>query len=60
MSDTGMSKAQESFPLLISPERIRADAQKDTILSQIFARTRLDSFIPVLGESLFVYEYQIK
>ncbi len=60
MGDAGSIKAEEAFPLLISPFRSRSEAQKETSLSQVFARTRLDAFIPSLQEDIFVFQYDIK
>lgn len=60
LSDVGTQKAREAFPLLISPIRSGSQEQKETILSELFARTRLDAFIPDLQDDIFVFQYQIK
>lgn len=60
MSETAWAKAQEAFPFLISPLRSWSEGQKETVLSQVFARTRLDAFIPDLQEDIFVFQYWIK
>ena len=60
MSETGWAKAQEAFPLMISPLRSWSEWQKETRLSEVFARTRLDAFIPDLQEDIFVFQYGIK
>jgi ABC-type glycerol-3-phosphate transport system substrate-binding protein len=60
MSDAGMSKSLESFPLLISPLRATVESQRETSLSKVFARTRLDAFIPELWDDIFLYDYRIK
>lgn len=60
LSDVGIQKAREAFPLLISPIRSWSQEQKETILSEVFARTRLDAFIPDLQDDIFVFQYQIK
>lgn len=60
MSDIWSSKTREVFPLLISPLRSVSVSQKETPLSTVFARTRLDAFIPDLQDDVFVYNYSIK
>ena len=46
-----------SFPLYIPAQRSFYDRAKMTSLSNIFSRTKLDSFIPSIGESLKVFDY---
>jgi hypothetical protein len=60
MSETGRALSRENFPLLISPIRGESPLQRNTPLSSIFARTRLDAFIPELDEEIFVYDYGLK
>ena len=60
MSDIWAERAIEAFPILISPIRSYVEQQKNTPLSDVFARTRLDAFIPELDEKLFAFNYQIK
>ncbi len=60
MSDTGRIRTEENFPLLISPVRSWSEWQKETPLSKVFTRTRLDAFIPELQDTVFVFGYGIK
>jgi maltose-binding protein MalE len=60
MSDLWILRAQEAFPLLISPLRSASEWQKQTSLSKVYARTKLDAFIPDLQDEIFVYNYWVK
>jgi hypothetical protein len=60
MSTVGTTKAREAFPLLISPVRSTTQSQINTPLSRVFARTRLDVFIPELRDEVFVFDYGLK
>ncbi len=60
MSDIAHTKATEAFPLLISPLRSRSEWQKTTSLSSVFARARLDAFIPDIQDQIFVFDYGLK
>ena len=46
-----------SFPLYIPAQRSFYDTAKNTPLSNIFSRTKLDSFIPSTGESLKIFDF---
>lgn len=60
MSDMASAQGEEAFPLLISPLRSRSESQKTTSLSSVFARTRLDAFIPDIQDQIFVFDYGLK
>lgn len=60
MTEDVQSKVQDIFPLLISPVRALSVNTKNTSLSQIFARTRMDAFIPESTDKLTVFHYGIK
>jgi ABC-type glycerol-3-phosphate transport system substrate-binding protein len=60
MSEVGSAKSLEAFPLLLSPKRSLVNTQWTTPLSDVFARTRLDAFIPALQDDIFFFQYDIK
>jgi ABC-type glycerol-3-phosphate transport system substrate-binding protein len=60
MTPTALEKIREVFPYLISPDRAIMATQGNTSLSTIFWRTRLDAFLPLWWEQLFIYQYWLK
>jgi ABC-type glycerol-3-phosphate transport system substrate-binding protein len=60
LEDSTQSKATEIFPYMISPLRSLAVLQGKTRLSNLFAQTKMDAFIPLPGEKLSLYNYGLK
>lgn len=60
LSDAAMKKRNELFPLLISPRRSDYESISRNSLSNVFAKTRLASFIPLTGEEMEVFHYGLK
>lgn len=60
MTDTASEKAIEAFPLLLSPKRTFVTTQMNSSVSDIFARARLDAFIPDVDTDIFVFDYGMK
>lgn len=57
LTEDAQSRYIQSFPGYIPAQRAFYDASRNTALSNIFSRTKLDSFIPSLGEQLVVFDY---
>lgn len=60
MDDQIQAKSQDIFPLLISPVRSLYDGVRNTSLSKVFARTKMDAFLPENGENIVVFHYGLK
>lgn len=60
MSQTTLAATAEAFPYLISPDRTISQLQWQNSLSLLFARARLDAFIPEVGDALVVFNYGLK
>lgn len=60
MNPTTLAAAADAFPYLISPDRTISQTQWQKTLSTLFARARLDAFIPEPGESVTVFKYWLK
>jgi ABC-type glycerol-3-phosphate transport system substrate-binding protein len=60
MSERALLRVQEVFPYLISPQKHLSKTQGNTSLSKLFARARLDAFLPLPGEKLMIFEYGLK
>jgi hypothetical protein len=57
LTEDAQSRYIQSFPGYIPAQRAFYEASQNTALSNIFSRTKLDSFIPSLGEQLVVFDY---
>lgn len=60
LTETALEKRNEAFPLLISPRRSDYESSARNSLSKVFAKTRLESFIPLPGEKMEVFHYGLK
>ena len=60
MTEEVQSRTQDIFPLLISPLRSLSINAKSNSLSNVFARAKMDAFIPEPNEKLVVFHYGIK
>lgn len=60
MTDVASAKATEAFPLLLSPKRTLVMEQVNSPVSDIFARARMDAFIPDTDTDIFVFDYGMK
>lgn len=47
----------EAFPLYIPAQRAFYESAQDTVLSNIFSRAKLDSFIPSVNQTLQTFDY---
>lgn len=57
LTEDAQSRYIQSFPGYIPAQRAFYETSRNTALSNIFSRTKLDSFIPALGEQLVVFDY---
>lgn len=60
MTDSALTKAQEVFPKYISPIRTLAENQTDTSLSSVFARVKMNAFLPLPDEKLQVFHFGLR
>jgi ABC-type glycerol-3-phosphate transport system substrate-binding protein len=60
MTEDALQKYLKSHPYMIAAQTKFYTAQEAARLSSVLARTRLDSFIPELDETLFVFDYGMK
>lgn len=59
-TDEWLTKAQEAFPRYISPLRILSEKQADTSLSDVFARVKMDAFLPLQWEKLLIFHFWLR
>lgn len=59
-TDEALTKTQEVFPRLISPLRAISEKQTNTPLSDIFARVKMDAFLPLQWEKLSVFHFWLR
>lgn len=57
MTEDAEQRFVAEYPYLIPAQRKFYDSVQNNRLSDVFSRTKLDSFIPETGESLFVFDY---
>lgn len=60
MQDTTLAQAKSLFPTLISPIRSFSVSQGSFVLSPLFQRTRMESFLPSPWQKLIVHHYRLK
>ena len=59
-TDEALTKTQEVFPRWISPLRTISWKQTNTPLSDIFARVKMDSFLPIQWEKLSIFHFWLR
>lgn len=60
MSDEALTKSSIDFPLLISPIKSISDTQGNTSLSTVFARVKMDAFIPEIWTNIELFHFGLK
>lgn len=57
ISEDAGSRFMGAFPTYIPAQRTLYETRSESPLSSVFARTRLESFIPRIGDTLTVFDY---
>ncbi len=60
MSDEALNKSIIDFPLLISPVKSISDTQTSSALSSVFARVKMDAFLPEIWENIELFHFGLK